>query len=161
MTRTGQVSSTTLSALTTLPSASERKIIKSHRVLLIRIIYNKTNIRTTYLQCMKPRDHKKLTNYCSSLILPCIVRVPRVGAPLHQGLLGFWLFSEAGRRNITCSVICPLHYQSTWLVLTNRSEVHHCREFCQETHFFIFNNFVESSKSTVSGASFTKPFSCF
>ena len=89
----------------------------------------------------------------------CIVRVPRVGPPLHQGLLGFWQFSEAGRRNIACSVICPLHYQSTWFVLTNRSEASHYREVYEDGNFFLFQIFGISAKSTVSGASFAKPFS--
>ena len=88
-----------------------------------------------------------------------IVRVPRVGPPLHRGPLGFWQFSEAGRRNIACSVICPLHYQSTWFVLTNRSEASHYREVYEDGKFFLFQIFWISAKSTVSGASFAKPFS--
>ena len=88
-----------------------------------------------------------------------IVRVPRVRPPLHRGPLGFQLFSEVGRRNIICSVICPLHHQSTWFVLTNRSEASHCREVYEDGKFFLFQIFWISAKSTVSGASFAKPFS--
>ena len=83
---------------------------------------------------------------------------PRVGLPPTPGPARFWSNFSAGSRDIACGVIYSTKYLIMWSLLTNSTCRRHHREFCEDWKVSPSSNFTNLRKSTVSGASFTKPF---